>query len=176
MAWDQASRGSLAEDIVAMANTRGGGTLLIGVSEGEDGRPRVDGVTPEQSATFDPTQLTDFVAGYFRPAVRLRVERPLLDGKSLVAIIVSEFDTTPVICTNDGPPKRPDGKRLFYAGDLLIRSAAAKTVKVCTAEDMHALVRLAMNKMSDALLQDVRRIVEAGPSVASLAGSPTRTS
>jgi hypothetical protein len=166
MAWEDPERAGLAEDIVAMANVQNGGILLIGVAEGDDGAARIDGLTPEQAASFDLTKVCDYVAGYFQPPVHIRIERPVLDGKQLVAIIVETFDATPIICIKDGPEKRGGasrGKRVFYAGNLIVRTPAAKSEAIRTAEDMHALMRLAVTKTSDKLLTDVRRIIEGVP-------------
>jgi hypothetical protein len=78
---------------------------------------------------------------------------------------VREFETTPVICIKDGPLKNqgPE-KRYFYAGNILVRNVAAKSEVIRTAEDMHALIRLGVNKTSDRLLSDFRRILDGGNS------------
>ncbi|MBV8757181.1 MAG: ATP-binding protein [Deltaproteobacteria bacterium] len=166
MAWDDNARVELTEDIVAMANVRDGGTILVGVAEGDDGKARVDGVTDEQSASYDPTKICDYVSTYFQPPVSLRVERPEIGGKRVVAIRVQEFEATPVICVKDGPEKvSPSGKkkRAFYEGNLIVRTSAATSEVIRTADDMQALVRLAITKTSDALLTDIRRIIEGSP-------------
>ena len=107
-----------------------------------------------------------------QPPVTVRIERPVIDGKQLVAIKVQEFEQTPVICVKDGPVKDPKtGKRYFYEGNLIIRTVAAKTVVIRTADDMHALIRLAVTKTSNTLLQDVRRILE-GEASASVSPPP----
>ncbi|HEX3723943.1 MAG TPA: ATP-binding protein, partial [Nitrolancea sp.] len=161
LSWDGNDRGALAEDIVGMTNIRDGGLILIGVSEGADGNYTIDGLSADQAKTFDPTKVMDFVAGYFQPQVRLRVERPVVDGKQLVALRIEEFDQTPAICIKDGPAKPgTPNKRYFYEGNLIVRTPAAKTVVIRTAEDMHALIRLAVTKTSNRLLGDVRRLLE----------------
>jgi predicted HTH transcriptional regulator len=76
MAWDNLNRGSLTEDIAAMANTRDGGTILVGISEGEDGNAVLEGVSQEQAASFEPTKVIEFVASLFQPPVDLHIERP----------------------------------------------------------------------------------------------------
>lgn len=163
MAWEGTARADLAEDIVAMSNVRDGGTILIGVAEGPDGRPVVEGLTSEQLASFDPTKVCDYVAGYFQPVARLRIERPEIAGKTIIAIRVEEFESTPLICIKDGPEKRPDSakpKRAFYAGNLIVRTPSAKSETIRTSEDMQALIRLAISKTSNLLLSDMRRILE----------------
>lgn len=159
--WDGSARAAIAEDIVGMTNIRDGGLIVIGVSEGSDGNLCIDGLGPEQAKSFDPTKVIDFVASCFQPLVKLRVERPVVDGKQLVALRVEEFDQTPVICVKDGPVKdERTGKRQFYEGNVIVRSPAAKTVVIRTAEDMHALIRLAVTKTSNRLLEDMRRLLE----------------
>ncbi|MEJ7598494.1 MAG: ATP-binding protein [Kofleriaceae bacterium] len=161
MAWDRESQISLAKDIVAMSNTRDGGLLLIGVAEGEDGRARVDGVTPEQSASFEPTKICEYVARFFRPTVSLSVERPTVAGTQIVVIRISDFSVTPVVCTSDGPEKPlKNGNRYFYAGNVFARTVAAKSEVIRTAEDMLALIRLGVTKTSNQLLSDFRQVLE----------------
>lgn len=163
MSWAGDARASLAEDIVAMANTRDGGLLLVGIGMSPDGSARVDGLSPDQAASFEPTKVGEYVASYFAPAVKITIERPSIDGKQLVAIQVAEFDTSPILCIKDGPEKPASGakvKRHFYAGNLLVRTPAAKTEVVRAAEDMQALIRLAVTKTSNQLLEDMQRVLE----------------
>lgn len=165
MSWDGEARADLTKDIIAMANVQDGGTILVSVAKGDDGAAKIDGLTPEQAASFDPTRICDYIAAYFQPPVQLRIERPEVNGKRLVAIRVSEFDATPMICITDGPEKKPGdvkGKRTFYAGNIIVRTPAAKSEAIRSAEDMHALVRLAVTKTSDKLLGDIQRILDGG--------------
>jgi hypothetical protein len=173
MSWDGNDRASVAEDIVGMSNIRDGGLIVIGVSESSDGNLSIDGLGAEQAKSFDPTKVIDFVASYFQPSVKLRVERPLVDGKQLVALRVDEFDQTPTICIKDGPVKDSrTGKRHFYEGNVIVRTPAAKTVVIRTSEDMHALIRLAVTKMSNRLLEDMRRLLEGRDDTVRIAAQP----
>jgi hypothetical protein len=163
--WAGPGRAAVARDVVAMANIRDGGMLLIGVAEGPDGSGTVEGLTPQQAATFDPTSVGEYVASYFQPPVNISIERPLVAGVQLVAIRVAEFDASPIICTKDGPEEPNTGgkaRRYFYGGNLIVRNAAAKSEVIRTAEDMHALIRVSVTKTSNQLLADVRRILEGG--------------
>jgi hypothetical protein len=161
MAWDGSARGSLSKDVVAMANIRDGGVIVIGVSEVAGKSLQVDGVTEEQAATFDPTKVVEYIASRFQPPVRLQIERPIVDGKQLIAIRVAEFETTPIVCISDGPETaQGSGKRMFYEGNVFVRNAAAKSEPIRRAEDMHALIRLAVSKTGDQLLADFRRILD----------------
>src|SRR5688572_761700 len=55
-AWDGSdASASLAKDIAAFANSRDGGVLVIGKAEMPDGSYALQGVTPEQAASFDTT-------------------------------------------------------------------------------------------------------------------------
>ena len=167
--WDGNARAALAEDIVAMANIRDGGVLLIGVAEAQDGSASIDGLTPQQVATFDPTKVCEYVATYFQPLVNLTIERPMINDKQLIAIRVAEFDASPVICIKDGPEKPNIGgkvKRYFYAGNLIVRTPAAKSEAIRTAEDMHAIIRLGVTKTSNQLLADFRRVLEGSTALA----------
>lgn len=153
----------LTKDIVAMANVRDGGTILIGVAEDANKSTSIVGLTPEQLATFDPTRITDYVNRFFEPPVSLTIERPVIDGHPLVAIRVQEFDASPIVCSANGPLADPQNNRsrcAFYAGSIIVRAVGAKSEPIHTAEDMHALIRLAVTKTSDRLLTDIRRILD----------------
>src|SRR5262245_20728513 len=75
MAFEGEHRLELAKDNRAMANTRDGGTILIGVSEDrQSGTWRKDGLSAGQARTFDVTKVHDFVKERAAPPVKLAVE------------------------------------------------------------------------------------------------------
>ncbi len=136
MAFDGPDRLGLLKDIAAMANSRGGGTIVVGVSEHPDAH-RVEGLTDEQLDSFDPTVIVQVFNGYFRPPVAVRVEKVEVDGRKLACLFVSEFASVPVIAFKSGtvagkPPH-------FRDGSVLVRTAASQS-KDCQYDEMRDLL------------------------------------
>lgn len=84
MAFEGDHRLELTKDIVAMANTRDGGVIIIGVAQGpQTGRLTVEGVTPEQARSFDVTAVGDFVHQRSAPPVDLSCVVDKVEGKNV---------------------------------------------------------------------------------------------
>jgi hypothetical protein len=162
MAFEGDHRLELAKDIIAMANTRDGGTIIIGVSEDrEAGTWRQDGVTADQARTFDVTKVHDFVKERVAPPVKLAVEVVDHDGKLFVLIQIPEFDDQPHVCTKNA--QRSDGKTVFRAGDLLVRSVGAQSEPIRDESSMRHLLGMAVQKRADTILADISRIIRGTP-------------
>jgi hypothetical protein len=158
--WEGAERARLTKAIAAMANTRDGGTVLIGVAEDRTGgKPKLAGLNPDQLASFDPTKVADYVNERFEPKVQLRIEKPVVDGNALVAVIVSEFSDQPHICVQEA---QYQGKLEFRPGDLLIRTAGTQST-VAGPQELRDLLARAVTKRGDHLLEQVRHIVKGVP-------------
>jgi predicted HTH transcriptional regulator len=96
MAWNHKT---LAKDILAMANVRDGGIILIGVEDRTFARQGVDQATLQ---TYDIDVMRDQMAQYADPHVDLSVGYPCdRDGRQYVAIEVAPFREIPVICRKD---------------------------------------------------------------------------
>lgn len=163
--WDGEERARLTKAIAAMANTRDGGTVLVGIDDDRvGGKPKIVGLTAEQLVSFDPTKVADYVNQRFEPAIQLRIEKPEVSGKVLAAIVVKEFEDQPHICVRE---LSYQGKQLFKPGDLLIRTAAAQST-VAGPQELRDLLGRAVAKKGEHLLEQMRRIVTgvpAGPAV-----------
>ena len=157
MAWDGHERGSLTADIAAMANTGGGGKIIIGVDD--DHTPT--GVTPEHLATWDVTKVADYVNRRVEPEVLLTIEKLVENGLTLLAVNVSEFSSVPHVLSDqlNGPGKSKDKPTQLYSkGDLLMRTKRASTCRISSAEDMRELLMRAARRLIRTDLLDVSRI------------------
>ncbi len=176
MPWDKRTRDKLGEAIVALANTRDGGMILIGVTEKTpDKAPSVLGVTDEQAQTYDPSPIGTYLAQHFQPAHSVRTERIAIEGKTVIAIFVDEFAVAPIVCVKQSGTYRDapaNTKPWFKPGDLLLRTAAAESRPVQSGDEMRELLRLALTKTKETLLADMRRIIEGAPAVPVLAETP----
>jgi hypothetical protein len=152
-------RERLLKPLIAMGNIAGGGHVIVGVAE-IDGTHVVEGLDAKDLATYDVTPINEYVSKWIDPTSRIRVEKDVVEGKNIVLLQVPEFEAEPHIC-GDGPNDPDDlKKKLFYAGDMLVRNEKGQTVRVQSSEEMRALLRRALGKTSDALLHDIRRIIE----------------
>ncbi|HUT11961.1 MAG TPA: ATP-binding protein [Thermoguttaceae bacterium] len=72
MEWDGGEKSAeLAKDIVAFANSRDGGVLVIGKEEVQSGKFETTGVSAQQAATFDTTKVATWINNRFSPPVNL---------------------------------------------------------------------------------------------------------
>ena len=148
-----ALRVNLIRTVLGMANTRGGGRIVIGVDERDDGAFSPDGMSDEHIDAF-PTEedLRAAVNGFAQPFVELLLDECEHDGKRFLVITVPEFELEPVLCM------KSEGR--LQAGKLYVRSTRKpETVEVGNPTDMRALLRLATQK---ALRQEVEHLRDLG--------------
>lgn len=149
-----ALRVKLIQTVLGMANTRGGGRIVIGVDERDGGVFNPGGMSDEHIASF-PTEekLRAAVNGFAQPFVDLLLDECEHDGKRFLVITVPEFELEPVLCM------KAEGQRL-QEGKLYVRSTRMpETVEVRNPTDMRALLRLATQK---ALRQEVEQLRDLG--------------
>jgi hypothetical protein len=161
MSWDEAKT-KLLKHIIAMSNNRDGGMLVIGVAENTStGAHEPATLSEEQLATYDTTSVAEYVNAYVQPGVSLEVQREKFDGANVIIIKVAEFERTPNICVRDGPGDDKNKNRpIFIAGDVLIRTEAAASRRVQSADEMKQLLDLARAKDTENLLRSFRRLLE----------------
>ncbi len=161
--WEGEERVRLTKAIAAMANSRDGGVVIVGIHDDRtDGKPKLAGLSPEQLKTFDPTPILKFVNERFAPDISLRVEKQQVKGHNLAALVVVEFQDQPHVCVRDMPY---NGKLLIKAGDVLVRTAACES-KVVGPDEMRDLLGRGVQKKGEHLLEQVRQIVRGVPPVA----------
>ena len=92
---------SMAKDILAMANVRNGGTIIIGVREDKDSFEPT-GVSETNLATYQRETMQDQISNQADPSVTFDVFLPEdLEGKKYVVIRVHPFLEVPVISKVD---------------------------------------------------------------------------
>src|SRR5207249_4620551 len=80
--------------VLAMANKRDGGRVLVGVDDA--GNP--EGVAQADLETWIPDHFRDKLAVYADPFVSAEIEYIVIGGVTIVHIQVAEFEEIPVIC------------------------------------------------------------------------------
>jgi hypothetical protein len=76
MEWDGGeASATLTKDILALANSRDGGVIVIGKSEPEDGKFVLSGLTEPEASSFDTTKVATWVNNHCSPTVSLVCHR-----------------------------------------------------------------------------------------------------
>lgn len=136
--------------MLAMANLRGGGVVIVGVHEADNKTLVPLGVDAESEATWlDYDAVCGAVSGFAEPSVAFDVEPRVYEGKRFVVISVEEFAEVPVICKKPNPAGLEQGasREILKAGAVYVRSRRKpESVPVPTHEDMRELIDLATEK------------------------------
>jgi predicted HTH transcriptional regulator len=136
----QWNRNSLVKDILALANTIDGGTIIIGI---EDGTFNRQGVNADMIKSYDIDTMRDQVAPYADPRVVFSCyEVKDFGGLTYIAIEVFSFEEFPVICAKDGPD--------VAAGTIYYRSRSARpaSARVSNSSDLREILEVAIARRS----------------------------
>lgn len=154
----------LVRDLMALANTKNGGRVVFGV---RDADLEFVGVSIEILESIDPTDVLGMLHDNAAPRVRCAVYKREIDGRRVVVFDVAEFEDTPIICTN-GVIRGDGSKRIILReGAVYIRTGAAATTEVSSADDMRALISRAVTReaalRSEELMRSVRELLTGTP-------------
>ena len=155
----------LTKDILALANCRDGGVIVVGKSEPQTGKFRLDGLSAEQANSFDTTKVANWVNNHCAPHVHLICYRHEHDGKQFIVIAVSEFHDVPVICTKqfEHPSTGKSNKVILRKGTVYIRTAKAESAPLSSVEEVRELVGLATTKRADQMLAMFQSMTKGQP-------------
>lgn len=137
--------GRVLRAVLAMANTRDGGKVLVGINE----RSRViEGLSPEQLESwraFD--QIRQRVNRYADPFVDFDIELVEVDGATVVVVDVAEFNEIPVLCKRDGA-QDSNNKKIVRQGACYVRgrTQGIESLEIPTHVEMRELLELATSK------------------------------
>jgi hypothetical protein len=166
MAWDggEASAG-LTKDILALANSRDGGVIVIGKHEVQPGKFVMSGVSEPQASSFETTKVATWVNNHCSPPVSLVCYRQEHQNVEFVVITVTEFHDVPMICTRQfelSVPGKPS-KVLLRKGTIYVRTANAESAPLSSIEDMRQLIGLATTKRGDQMLAMFQAMLKGRP-------------
>lgn len=139
-------REKVIQTMLGMANTRDGGSIVIGVNE-RDGKLEFTGVSDDQLNAFVYDEVKGAVDGYASPSLSFDMAKALYQGAKYVVISVSEFDEIPIISRDDGGYTTQKGDYLLRRGDIYVRSQSgpAGTRRV-TETEMREIIEMAIDK------------------------------
>ncbi len=153
--WQQLSRtgkAKFARHAMALANTKGG-YIVVGVGEDHAGKPAVfTGMTQSQTKSFDPTDFGNFVNSFVEPPIEFEIERPTVDGRSYVIIVVRRFRGLPHVCSHNCEHELQQGA--FY-----VRTADASSRVAYRASELHALIQRSLRNQRELLGRMLRGIL-----------------
>jgi hypothetical protein len=145
--------------MMAMANSQGGGLVVIGVRQVGAIFTPVGLSVKELASWANKDDFADRVAAWSDPPARYNLHRPQIDGKTYVVVNVEEFDREPVIC------KKSYGDVLAEGACYVRPRRKPESVPVRTTADMRDLIRLAADKeLRDFLARAGRAGLGVGPS------------
>ena len=166
----------VARAAMSLANTRDGGHILLGV---DDSNPAGDtsGMEPGHVAAWlNHDNVMAKVNAYADPPMALHPERRSLpNGRVIVVLEVSEFDSVPILC------KRDLGEKL-KSGELYTRSLSKpESSRTHTQNELRAVLDLATSKQlrrfvatAQGAQLDIGLPGQADPFAAQLAALKTR--
>lgn len=147
----------VAKAMMAMANLRNGGVVVIGMKEIKKGVWEPENMTAERVMSFNNDDIAQWVNDYAVPAVQFTVEPFTHDGNQFVVIQVREFDSYPAVCRK---PKQLGGGEVLKTGAIYYRSNRKnESAPISSEEDMRELIRLAVDK---GVAGEVERLRELG--------------
>jgi hypothetical protein len=166
MEWDggEASAG-LTKDILALANCRDGGVIVVGKSEPQPGKFVLTGLSDPQAAAFETTKVATWVNNHCSPPVNFVCYRQEYQARTFIVIAVSEFHDVPVICTKqyEVPSSGKSPRVLLRKGAVYVRTANAESSPLSSVEEMRQLIGLATTKRADQMLAMFQAMTRGRP-------------
>lgn len=145
MVWtgNDTTKVKIAKAMMAMANLRNGGVIVVGMREVARGVWEPEAMTPEQVSSFTQDDVAQWVNDYATPAVQFGIEVLTLNGNQFVIIQVQEFDASSVICRK----QKISGGETLEAGAIYYRSnRKIESAPISSDEDLRELIGLAVDK------------------------------
>jgi len=148
--WDNLKQG-IPKHVLAMSNLRDGGIMIVGVEENNN-IWNCTGITDEQINTYNPDDMIDYVNKYASPSINFDIVTHEDDKKLKYLIIqIHEFDEKPIVCKRNCANELRRGA--FYIRPL----GKAESREVQTAEEMHDLLDLAVERRMRNFLRQIHR-------------------
>ncbi len=139
--WDEKQlRASIVKAILAMANHRDGGRVIIGVAEGTEKQLEPRGFNQSEISDWNHDGISGVVSGYADPHVEIKTEKFEFEGRFFLDILVKEFEEVPVIC-------KKDYQNVLRAGACYVRrKGKPESSEIPNQSEMRDLLSLAIEK------------------------------
>ena len=163
---DKASFAKVAKAVLAMANRRDGGKVIVVVDEVDGGSLislQPTGMTEAQLQSWGHDDVVENLAKFADPFVTVSTQRVEHDGRTFVVLTVDEFEEVPVLC------RHPFEGVLRQGACYVRRRGRIETSEIPTHVEMRELLDLATEKGIRRFLSQVHR---AGLDIAGLRQVP----
>lgn len=139
--WDTPeTKAKLTKSVLAMANLRDGGSIIIGVGRRPDDSYVAEGMNKIDFDSFVQDHVAAHINEYADPYVEVTLTKHKLAGKLLFCILeVTEFAELPVVC-------KKDGFKLRRGATYTRARRINETVEVPTQVEMREILDLAIEK------------------------------
>jgi hypothetical protein len=153
MNWGEAqTKAKLTKSVLAMANLRDGGHIVLGVERQANDSYVPVGMKPEHLDSFVQDELSPHFSEYADPYIEVTLIKHTVDAKAFCILRVGEFAELPVICKKDGLEK-------LRRGATYTRSRRMpETVEVPGQAEMREILDLAVEKRSRAFARQADRM------------------
>jgi hypothetical protein len=148
--WDDL-KWKIVKAVLGMGNLRGGGLVIVGVSEREDVW-EFQGAQTDHLDSFDSDVIADLLDKYVSPGAKVEVVLHEHREKTYLVFDIGEFDQLPFICKRYGLN--------LDRGAVYIRplSGRPRTERVRSAEGMRDLLDMAAEKGARRILERMERL------------------
>lgn len=117
--WARTTKHRIARAMIAMANLRDGGYIIVGMEQKDDGSFDKVGVTENTYDTYKLDDMKNYLKSHVEPMIKVELEKPEIDGLKFIGIKVAGLYEFPHICT------KSEGTNL-ERGVIYIRSTGAE--------------------------------------------------
>ena len=146
---DNNPKQKILKSMLAMANIRDGGSVIIGVEQ-KGGTFELTGMTEADFDSFNYETISAVIAEFADPYVTFSLTKGELEGKRIVIIDVEEFKDIPVICKKDGS--------LLKRGKLYTRGVRIpESVEVPSQTEMREILDIAIEKGTRKFFRSISR-------------------
>lgn len=131
------------QTMLALANTRDGGDIIIGIETKDDNSVELNGLNEKQISSFNYDLVKGIVDSFAMPGVNFDIAEGRYDNKRFIVVRVSEFDEIPVICKKDSQHK----DLILRKGEIYCRSRSGPPATIRATEyEMREIIELAIDK------------------------------
>ena len=140
---DTDARLRLVRTLMAMSNNPGGGVVVVGVRENDDGTYSREGMSRDHYDSLDPDALAAETARYADPAVEMRTAKGLHDQRLFGVIEIEPSTEVPTVCKQ----AHGGGSGILREGAIYVRPAGTpRTEEIHTYRDMRAIIDQAVER------------------------------
>jgi hypothetical protein len=145
-------KGAIAKDIIALANSPGGGRLIFGIRNKDY---KIVGLSDADYESFDQTSINDFMNRFTAPQHTCIIYKRSIGEKKIAVIYVPEFRDNLIICKSNCPKSK--GKGLILETEALyIRTERAESIKVEYSKEIIELIARLIEKKSNKSLESMQ--------------------